>query len=131
MDTGHELTGSLVYGEVRGVEDPDRLEDGAAVVLAIRAGCAQGRATICREWVYHFVPQGMTVVAVLAESHVVVSTYPERAAYALDIYTCGRTADPMAIASGIITSLGGGQPQLRQVTRGRDGQVRTTDVADG
>ena len=125
-----QFIGQLVYGDVTGVEDPDILDNSGEVLLAIRNACTQGGATVMRTLAHRFQPRGLTALAVLAESHVAVHTYPEHASYALDVFTCGRSADPMAIASAIIRSLGGGQPQLRLVRRGRDGQDWKTDRAD-
>lgn len=124
------MTGTLVYGDVVGVDDPDRLDDSGQILLAIRSACVQGGATILRTLHWHFQPRGVTALAILAESHVAIHTYPDCASYALDVFTCGETADPMAVAHAIIMSLGGGQPRLHSVKRGRHGPNRKTDDSD-
>ena len=42
-----------------------------------------------------FTPQGVTVAAVLQESHGVIDTWPEFATLTFDIFTCGDQADPV------------------------------------
>jgi len=42
---------------------------------------------------FHFMPYGVSVVVLIAESHVSVHTYPEHDYLAIDIFTCGET-DP-------------------------------------
>ncbi|MBI2039281.1 MAG: adenosylmethionine decarboxylase [Candidatus Niyogibacteria bacterium] len=41
-----------------------------------------------------FTPQGVTVAAILQESHAVIDTWPEYATLTFDIFTCGDHADP-------------------------------------
>jgi S-adenosylmethionine decarboxylase proenzyme len=36
-----------------------------------------------------FDPQGVTVVCLLAESHISIHTWPEEGRAAVDVYTCG------------------------------------------
>jgi S-adenosylmethionine decarboxylase len=50
-------------------------------------------------------PQGITGVVLLAESHVAVHTWPERAAVTLDVYVCNFEADNSARAEMLIAAL--------------------------
>lgn len=44
---------------------------------------------------YHkFEPQGLTALALLAESHMSVHTYPELGFAAIDVFTCGEQSRP-------------------------------------
>ena len=57
---------------------------------AVKASCA----TLLHIHLHHFTPNGgVSGVAVLAESHISIHTWPERDFAALDIFMCG-TADP-------------------------------------
>ena len=38
---------------------------------------------------HHFTPQGQTYLALLAESHFSIHTYPEHKYWSVDLYTCG------------------------------------------
>ena len=44
--------------------------------------------------IYKFKPQGITGVILLAESHIAVHTWPEIGYIAIDIFTCGKAAQP-------------------------------------
>jgi S-adenosylmethionine decarboxylase len=46
--------------------------------------------------VYPFEPIGVTGVAVVAESHINIHTWPEYGYAAVDIFTCGERKDPSA-----------------------------------
>ncbi len=46
-------------------------------------------ATVLETCVQEYSPKGVTVVLVLAESHISIHTWPEQKFAALDIYTCG------------------------------------------
>ncbi len=61
--------------------------------IMVRAALA-AKATV-REVAFHkFEPGGVSGVVVLAESHLSIHTWPEFGYAAIDIYTCGETADP-------------------------------------
>jgi S-adenosylmethionine decarboxylase len=40
---------------------------------------------------HKFNPQGVTIVALLSESHISIHTWPEDGSAALDVFTCGDT----------------------------------------
>jgi len=46
-------------------------------------------ATVIKTISYHFLPQGVTAVSLLSESHISIHTWPEKGAAAIDIFTCG------------------------------------------
>lgn len=45
---------------------------------------------------HKFDPQGVTCVAMLAESHISIHTWPENGMAVCDIFTCGEHTDPAA-----------------------------------
>jgi S-adenosylmethionine decarboxylase len=47
---------------------------------------------------HHFHPQGVTCVALLAESHISVHTWPELGLAICDVFTCGEKCEPMDAA---------------------------------
>lgn len=68
----------------KNLADPE-LAEHALVKAAETAG-----ATVLHVHVHHFGPQsGVSGVAVLAESHISIHTWPERGFAALDIFMCG------------------------------------------
>ncbi|WP_018153691.1 adenosylmethionine decarboxylase [Methanothermococcus thermolithotrophicus] len=54
---------------------------------------ACGATLICVK-THKFCPQGVTGVAVLAESHISIHTWPELGYAAMDVFTCGQHVNP-------------------------------------
>ncbi len=51
-------------------------------------------ATLLHPYFHQFSPQGVSGVAVIAESHFTIHTWPEYGYAAVDIFTCGEDIDP-------------------------------------
>lgn len=69
------------------------LDDPDIIGTALRDASNACGATLLDLFLHQFQPCGVTGVAVLAESHISVHTWPERRYAAVDIFTCGR-CDP-------------------------------------
>lgn len=70
------------------------LTDPAFVETALKTAAEAAGATVLHVHVHHFGPSmGVTGVAILAESHISIHTWPERGYAALDIFMCG-TCNP-------------------------------------
>src|SRR5436305_5916057 len=54
---------------------------------------AAGRLTLKQLVVHEFEPIGISAVAILAESHLSIHTWPEHGYLAVDLFTCSDTAD--------------------------------------
>jgi S-adenosylmethionine decarboxylase len=71
-----------------------RLDDLAEVETALRRSAETAGASLLKLELHRFLPSGgVTGVALLAESHISIHTWPERAYAAVDVFMCGR-ADP-------------------------------------
>lgn len=70
------------------IKDPEKFEK----ILLDAATLAKARPL--KVYVHKFLPQGMTGVVVLAESHITFHTWPEMKYLALDIFTCGEQSEP-------------------------------------
>ena len=46
---------------------------------------------------YKFEPQGFTILALLAESHISFHTFPEKGIISFDFFTCGKVSPSIAI----------------------------------
>ena len=69
--------------------DAAALDDAALVKDLLERAVARVGATLLHTVVHQFTPQGVTGVAVLAESHLSIHTWPEAGYAACDFYTCG------------------------------------------
>jgi S-adenosylmethionine decarboxylase proenzyme len=78
----------------------------------------QAGATVCEVIAKRFDPQGVTVLALLSESHASLHTYPEHGSLFADVFTCGPHADPRQAVALLGEALGATQTQVRTVHRG-------------
>ncbi len=70
--------------------DAEGLDDKARIETALRDCVAAAGATLLHLHLHHFTPNGgISGVAVLAESHISIHTWPEHGYAALDVFMCG------------------------------------------
>tara|TARA_R100000278_G_scaffold19383_1_gene18857 strand:- start:222 stop:587 length:366 start_codon:yes stop_codon:yes gene_type:complete len=74
-------------------------------------------ATVLRITGNKFEPQGVTLLALLAESHASLHTWPENKYCAMDFYTCGPTAKPEEIIEYLYLKLGANSRLIRTFDR--------------
>jgi S-adenosylmethionine decarboxylase len=70
-----------------------RLNDLEHIEATLRRCVEAASATLLHIHLHHFQPGGVSGVAVLAESHISIHTWPEAGYAALDVFMCG-SADP-------------------------------------
>lgn len=76
--------------------EAQRLDDIRHIEHALRACVEAARATLLHVHLHHFEPNGgVSGIAVLAESHISIHTWPEHGYAALDVFMCGN-AEPDA-----------------------------------
>jgi S-adenosylmethionine decarboxylase len=111
------------------VPDPD-LPD---LVHAMRETVGRLGCTILGELPVVFQPHGATCVLVLAESHLVVSTWPEHQLAHMDLFTCRADTDPEHAIAPILVALGGGVIHGQRVHRcgPRNTTSETTSASAG
>lgn len=98
------------------------LNDAQAIRESMRVGCTDSGATIRREINEPYVPHGVTVAMILAESHFVVSTWPEWRFCTLDISVCSSQLQLQLLVDPLLQL-------LEPVVAG--GQLTTTRLPDG
>ena len=75
-----------------------RLDDAAYMEHAMRSAVEAAGATLLHIHLHRFSPSGgLSGVAVLAESHISVHTWPEHGYAAMDIFMCGETEPHRAV----------------------------------
>lgn len=77
--------------------DASRLDDLEHMEAVLREAIEVCGATLLHIHLHHFTPTGISGVAVLAESHISVHTWPERGFAAFDIFMCGDAKPELAI----------------------------------
>jgi len=83
---GVRCAGVHLIVDLRGAE---RLDDIDHIEATLRRCVAAARATLLHIHLHHFQPSGVSGVAVLAESHISVHTWPEKGYAAFDVFMCG------------------------------------------
>ncbi|WP_061299222.1 adenosylmethionine decarboxylase [Herbidospora cretacea] len=111
-----EFAGCHVLAELREV-DAGLLDDLAHLEAALKRALAASGATVLDMTSHRFMPQGVTILALLAESHASLHTYPEHAAVFVDVFTCG-AADPRTAVDLLTHELQPGRVTVQVITRG-------------
>ena len=94
------------------------INDAGYVERAMRNAVDAANATLLDIFVHEFSPQGVTGVAVLAESHLSIHTWPEYGYVAADVVTCGSTTKPEAAAEVLRQSFEATEAEVRELERG-------------
>src|SRR5437762_11225265 len=76
--------------ELRGCSN---LNSAETVEQGLRDIVAAVDVTLLDLKIYPFEPMGVTGAAMLAESHIMIHTWPEHGYAAIDIFTCGKERD--------------------------------------
>ena len=70
------------------------LSDVDQVTNILVTAAKEANAEVLQTAFHRFMPQGVSGVVVIAESHLSIHTWPEYGYAAMDIYTCGDHTDP-------------------------------------
>jgi S-adenosylmethionine decarboxylase len=105
------------------VVDGTGLDDEARIQQAFRDCVATCGATLLHIHTHKFSPQGVSGVAVLAESHISVHTWPEIGYGAFDVFMCGE-AEPWRAVEVLRRAFDAGEMRVRELLRG-EGLVET------
>lgn len=74
--------------------DQAKLNDEAFVRTIVTSAAKVAGATLLNLITHRFEPQGVTGLALLAESHISIHTWPENGYAAVDVFTCGEHTMP-------------------------------------
>ncbi|MGR3179712.1 MAG: adenosylmethionine decarboxylase [Candidatus Anammoxibacter sp.] len=74
--------------------DNEMINDPEKVMDILHNAAKDARATVIKSASHQFDPSGVTGIAILAESHISIHTWPEEGYVAADIFTCGTNTDP-------------------------------------
>ena len=74
--------------------DCEKLNDESFLRCTLNRAAKLANATVLNLISNKFEPQGVTAIALLAESHISIHTWPESNYSAVDIFTCGQNMMP-------------------------------------
>ncbi|MBM4422645.1 MAG: adenosylmethionine decarboxylase [Chloroflexi bacterium] len=97
---------------------PALLNDSEFVEAAVEEASRQANSTLLSLRAHRFEPQGITAIALLAESHLSVHTWPERGYAAVDIFTCGQRTTPEAACHFLAGRFAAGRFSFSVLRRG-------------
>jgi len=97
--------------------DYEKLNDESFLRCTLNKAAKLAKATVLNLISNKFEPQGVTAIALLAESHISIHTWPESNYSAVDIFTCGQNMLPELASQYLIEALKAEEHSLRVIER--------------
>ena len=97
--------------------DFEKLNDESFLRCSLNRAAKLAKATVLNLISNKFEPQGVTAIALLAESHISIHTWPESNYSAVDIFTCGHNMLPELASQYLIEALNAEEHFLRVIDR--------------
>ena len=97
--------------------DCEKLNDESFLRCTLNKAAKLANATVLNLISNKFEPLGVTAIALLAESHISIHTWPESNYSAVDIFTCGQNMMPELASQYLIESLMAEEHSLRVIKR--------------
>ena len=95
----------------------EKLNDESYLRCSLNKAAKLAKATVLNLISNKFDPQGVTAIALLAESHISIHTWPESNYSAIDIFTCGQNMMPELASQYLIEALKAEEHFLRVIER--------------
>jgi len=103
--------------------DGEKLNDESFLRCILNRAAKLANATVLNLISNKFEPQGVTAIALLAESHISIHTWPESNYSAVDIFTCGQNMMPEVASHYLIEALKAEEHFLRVIERNQPAAV--------
>ena len=95
----------------------EKLNDELYLRCQLNSAAKLAKASVLNIVSNKFEPFGVTAIALLAESHLSIHTWPESHYSAIDIFTCGRNMKPKLASQFLIESLEASNHVLKTIVR--------------
>jgi len=82
------------------------LDDESHIRNVLANAATLSKSTLLNISSHKFDPHGVTAVALLAESHISIHTWPENNMAVCDVFTCGKHTNPRSGATYIYEAMG-------------------------
>ena len=115
-DDLYDFQGNHLLLELYGC-NRDKLNDELYLRCQLNSAAKLANASVLNIVSNKFEPFGVTAIALLAESHLSIHTWPESQYSAIDIFTCGRNMKPKLASQFLIESLEASNYLLKTITR--------------
>ena len=103
--------------------DCEKLNDESFLRCTLNKAAKLANAKVLNLISNKFEPQGVTAIALLAESHLSIHTWPEAHYSAVDIFTCGQNMKPEISCKYLIQALMAKEHLLRIIDRSPSSEV--------
>ena len=124
IKNGIEYAGTHIIIDLWGAS---RLDDLVLMEDTMRKAISEAKATLLHIHLHHFTPnEGISGVAVLAESHISVHTWPERCFAAFDVFMCG-DAEPQRVVPVLQAAFKPERVQVNELMRGDTSLLQSDD----
>ncbi len=109
------VVGKQVYGELYDC-DVETLKDEQKLREIVTNAARVGNMTLLdvRSWK---IGEGVSVMAIVLESHITIHTWPEYAFATVDVYSCGAHTDPKKAYLYIVEQLGAKRYTVKEADR--------------
>lgn len=110
-----KVVGKQVYGSLYDCEE-DVLKDTKRLEQIIKEAADVGNMNILdiKSWK---IGEGVSVVAIILESHITVHTWPEYRFATVDVYSCGPHTSPLKAFNYIVEKLGAKKYTINEADR--------------
>ena len=99
-----KVVGRHVYGNLLNCNNREALRSPELLEEIVREAAEIGNMTVLdvKSWK---IGEGVSVVAIILESHITIHTWPEYGFATVDVYSCGSHTDPHAAFNYIVEKL--------------------------
>ena len=95
----------------------EALNHAGLIQQALRDAAIVADSTLLDEVCHQFQPHGVTALALLAESHISIHTWPETGYAAVDVFTCGAHTQPDKACLHLVKALQAAHHTLQKLER--------------